>query len=136
MQCYDPTYRLLGKFVEAAKDLRTACKIDFDDTADEWLKEVTPNVSERKRRIGSFSLRLLIDSRSFETLRQILLVNDGNVVHVDTGWQNASSSTKLNRHFVSLFSSCFLINGRCHVCRSGSVHFFLPSLVASSALLL
>ena len=49
MQCYDPTYRLLGKFVEAAKDLRTACKIDFDDTADEWLKEVTPNVSERKR---------------------------------------------------------------------------------------
>ena len=35
--------------MEAAKDLRTACKIDFDDTADEWLKEVTPNVSERKR---------------------------------------------------------------------------------------
>ena len=41
-----PPSRLLGKFVEAAKDLRTACKIDFDDTADEWLKEVTPNVSE------------------------------------------------------------------------------------------
>ena len=81
MHCYDPTFRLLGKFVEAAKDLRTACKIDFDDTADEWLKEVTPNVSEGKlkRRIGSFSLRLLIDSRSIETLRQILLVNDSNV---------------------------------------------------------
>ena len=38
-------FRLLGHFVEAAKDLRTACKIDFDEVADEWLKEVTPNVS-------------------------------------------------------------------------------------------
>ena len=37
-------YRLLGHFVEAAKDLRLACKIDFDEVADEWLKEVTPNV--------------------------------------------------------------------------------------------
>ena len=37
--------RLLGHFVEAAKDLRLACKIDFDEVADEWLKEVTPNVS-------------------------------------------------------------------------------------------
>ncbi len=37
--------RLLGNFVEAAKDLRLACKIDFDEQADEWLKEVTPNVS-------------------------------------------------------------------------------------------
>jgi suppressor of tumorigenicity protein 13 len=34
----------LGNFSEAAKDLRLACKIDFDDVADEWLKEVTPNV--------------------------------------------------------------------------------------------
>ena len=38
-------FRLLGHFVEAAKDLRLACKIDFDEVADEWLKEVTPNVS-------------------------------------------------------------------------------------------
>ncbi len=37
--------RLLGNFEEAAQDLRLACKIDFDETADEWLKEVTPNVS-------------------------------------------------------------------------------------------
>ena len=36
--------RLLGHFLEAAKDLRLACKIDFDEQADEWLKEVTPNV--------------------------------------------------------------------------------------------
>jgi hypothetical protein len=40
--------RLLGNFAEAARDLRLACKIDFDDTADEWLKEVTPNVSSLK----------------------------------------------------------------------------------------
>lgn len=26
-------------------DLRQACKIDFDEQTDEWLKEVTPNVS-------------------------------------------------------------------------------------------
>jgi suppressor of tumorigenicity protein 13 len=38
-------HRLLGHFVEAARDLRLACKLDFDEVADEWLKEVTPNVS-------------------------------------------------------------------------------------------
>lgn len=35
--------RLLGKWEEAAKDLRQACKLDYDEEADEWLKEVTPN---------------------------------------------------------------------------------------------
>jgi len=38
--------RLLGKFTEAAKDLSTACRIDFDETADEWLKEVQPNAKK------------------------------------------------------------------------------------------
>jgi len=38
--------RLLGNFLEAAKDLRLACKIDFDDQADEWLREVTPNAKK------------------------------------------------------------------------------------------
>jgi len=33
-------HRLLGNFTAAAKDLATACKIDFDEQADEWLKEV------------------------------------------------------------------------------------------------
>merc|ERR1712200_166301 len=47
-------HRLLGNFKEAATDLRTACKIDFDEQADEWLREVTPNAKkleehERKR---------------------------------------------------------------------------------------
>ena len=37
--------RLLGHWEAAAKDLRTACKLDFDEQADEWLREVTPNVS-------------------------------------------------------------------------------------------
>merc|ERR1719482_711572 len=38
--------RLLGNFAEAAKDLSTACKIDFDEQADEWLKEVQPNAKK------------------------------------------------------------------------------------------
>uniref|UniRef100_A0A0K0CXF8 TPR_REGION domain-containing protein n=1 Tax=Angiostrongylus cantonensis TaxID=6313 RepID=A0A0K0CXF8_ANGCA len=38
-------YRLLGKWVEAHTDLATACKLDYDDVANEWLKEVEPNVS-------------------------------------------------------------------------------------------
>ncbi|PIO60693.1 tetratricopeptide repeat protein, partial [Teladorsagia circumcincta] len=36
-------YRLLGKWVEAHADLATACKLDYDDVANEWLKEVEPN---------------------------------------------------------------------------------------------
>ncbi|CAL2036552.1 unnamed protein product [Caenorhabditis brenneri] len=36
--------RLLGKWVEAKTDLATACKLDYDDVANEWLKEVEPNV--------------------------------------------------------------------------------------------
>jgi len=39
-------FRLLGKFTEASKDLATACKIDFDEQADEWLKEVQPNAKK------------------------------------------------------------------------------------------
>ena len=38
-------HRLLGHWLEAAQDLRSASKIDFDEQVDEWLKEVTPNVS-------------------------------------------------------------------------------------------
>ena len=36
-------HRLLGQWEEAAKDLRSAAKIDFDEQVDEWLREVTPN---------------------------------------------------------------------------------------------
>ncbi|XP_012263192.2 putative protein FAM10A4 isoform X2 [Athalia rosae] len=46
-------YRLLGRWEEAANDLRLACKIDFDEQADEWLREVTPNarkIEEHKRK--------------------------------------------------------------------------------------
>lgn len=39
-------YRLLGNWIEAAKDLRQACKLDFDEEADEWLREVTPNAKK------------------------------------------------------------------------------------------
>nr|XP_012223873.1 PREDICTED: putative protein FAM10A4 [Linepithema humile] len=46
-------HHLLGKFEEAATDLRLACKFDFDEQADEWLRETTPNarkIEEHKRK--------------------------------------------------------------------------------------
>lgn len=39
-------HRLLGNWEDSAKDLRQACKIDFDEEADEWLREVTPNAKK------------------------------------------------------------------------------------------
>lgn len=39
-------YRLLGEWELAAKDLRQACNIDFDEQTDEWLREVTPNAKK------------------------------------------------------------------------------------------
>jgi len=48
------SHRLLGNFKQAAKDLRTTCKIDFDEQADEWLREVTPNakkIEEHERKM-------------------------------------------------------------------------------------
>lgn len=36
--------RLLGDWEKAKSDLATACKIDWDDQADEWLKAAAPNV--------------------------------------------------------------------------------------------
>lgn len=36
--------RLLGHWEEAAKDLATACKLDYDETASALLKEVQPKV--------------------------------------------------------------------------------------------
>jgi len=38
--------RLLGNWADAHKDLATACKLDFDETAYEWLKEVEPNAKK------------------------------------------------------------------------------------------
>ena len=38
--------RLLGHWEEAAHDLQTACKLDYDEDANEMLKEVLPNVSD------------------------------------------------------------------------------------------
>ncbi|VDN23864.1 unnamed protein product, partial [Gongylonema pulchrum] len=37
-------HRLLGNFLDAHRDLAMACKLDYDDTANCWLKEVEPNV--------------------------------------------------------------------------------------------
>uniref|UniRef100_A0A0A1XI49 Hsc70-interacting protein 2 n=2 Tax=Zeugodacus cucurbitae TaxID=28588 RepID=A0A0A1XI49_ZEUCU len=39
-------HRLLGNWEKSANDLRQACKLDFDEEADEWLREVTPNAKK------------------------------------------------------------------------------------------
>uniref|UniRef100_A0A1I7XVH0 TPR_REGION domain-containing protein n=1 Tax=Steinernema glaseri TaxID=37863 RepID=A0A1I7XVH0_9BILA len=38
--------RLLGNWLEAHNDLAMACKLDYDDVANEWLKEVEPNAKK------------------------------------------------------------------------------------------
>ena len=38
--------RLLGNWEEAAKDLATACKLDYDDDASTMLKEVQPKANK------------------------------------------------------------------------------------------
>ncbi|XP_015123873.1 putative protein FAM10A4 isoform X2 [Diachasma alloeum] len=46
-------HQLLGDWEEAATDLRLACQFDFDEQADEWLREVAPNarkIEEHKRK--------------------------------------------------------------------------------------
>lgn len=46
LQLYHSGYcRLLGHWEEAAKDLATACRLDYDDDANALLKEVMPKVS-------------------------------------------------------------------------------------------
>ncbi|CAH1776309.1 unnamed protein product [Owenia fusiformis] len=45
--------RLLGKWEEAAKDLSKACQLDYDDDANEMLKEIMPRakkIQEHKRK--------------------------------------------------------------------------------------
>jgi len=39
-------HRLLGHWIEAHSDLAIACKLDYDETANEWLKEVEPNAKK------------------------------------------------------------------------------------------
>ncbi|KAF7635096.1 TPR_REGION domain-containing protein [Meloidogyne graminicola] len=38
-------HRLLGNWMEAHRDLALSCKLDYDDEANEWLREVEPNAS-------------------------------------------------------------------------------------------
>ena len=38
-------HQLLGHWEEAAKDLQTACKLDFDEDSNIWLKEIKPKVT-------------------------------------------------------------------------------------------
>lgn len=36
----------VGNWAAAAQDLRQACKLDYDEEADDWLREVTPNAKK------------------------------------------------------------------------------------------
>lgn len=38
--------------MEASKDLAMACRLDYDDQANEWLKEVTPKVKSKKKAVA------------------------------------------------------------------------------------
>lgn len=38
-------HKLLGHWEEASKDLQMACRLDYDDDANELLKEIKPKVS-------------------------------------------------------------------------------------------
>jgi len=42
--------RLLGRWLNAQRDLAMACKLDYDDVANEWLKEVQPNAKKLQER--------------------------------------------------------------------------------------
>jgi len=54
---------MLGKYLESYKDFQMACKLDFDETTQEWLKEVEGNVSL------SIYLRLHFDLRVFFSIQ-------------------------------------------------------------------
>ncbi|GMR42491.1 hypothetical protein PMAYCL1PPCAC_12686, partial [Pristionchus mayeri] len=41
-------HRLLGHWVEAYTDFATALKIDYDDSVNEWMKEIEPNAMKLK----------------------------------------------------------------------------------------
>ena len=60
-------HRLLGHWEDAAKDLRTACKLDYDDSAYELLKDVEIRVSDSQPNIDSYTglLTLVGDVKSF-----------------------------------------------------------------------
>lgn len=47
--------RLLGHWEEAAKDLATACKLDYDESASALLKEVQPKVPCHEEKKCSFN---------------------------------------------------------------------------------
>lgn len=36
--------------MDASKDLGMACRLDYDDEANEWLKEVKPKVKKKEAR--------------------------------------------------------------------------------------
>lgn len=50
---------LLGHWEEAAKDLQTACKLDYDEDANEMLKTIKPKVIDALHYCNSSIVQLL-----------------------------------------------------------------------------
>lgn len=38
---------MLGDYLQAYQNFQTSNKLDYDDAVHDWLKEVTPNVSNK-----------------------------------------------------------------------------------------
>ncbi|XP_037937686.1 hsc70-interacting protein 1-like [Teleopsis dalmanni] len=58
-------HRLLGNWESAAKDLRQACKLDFDEEANDWLSEVTPNAKKIEQH------RVKLERKKLEKARKV-----------------------------------------------------------------
>ena len=62
--------RLLGNWEEAAKDLRQACKLDYDEETDEWLREVTPNAKKIEQHLLKQQRKKAERERKAEEIRR------------------------------------------------------------------
>ena len=43
---------MLGQWEDALRNYQMACKLDYDETVDEWMREIKPKVRRREGRGG------------------------------------------------------------------------------------
>ena len=43
---------MLGQWEDALRNYQMACKLDYDETVDEWMREIKPKVRGREGRDG------------------------------------------------------------------------------------
>ena len=97
------SHRLLGNFKEAAKDLRTACKIDFDEQVNAYLtgclKEKPNNENCENAELGTCELNLNILKTSRLPLFQIIFLT----------WKLEQPSVGLYCSVFDMLNSLFLV---------------------------